>query len=205
MAGFYAFERKFILGPDGGEPPLPPGYEPVRSNWVFFKPHATLRLFAESFRELQSEPMLTAFASRDSIDQRMQRLQAAHSGLLPDANQAGEDYFSTRIQPYAAMCKRHRQVAAQHAAIMTAFALRRFVLSEGRMPRAVAELTPKYLPAPAYDPFSGEPVRHNMARGLIYSVGTDLRDDGGRPTSIPFEDPTEPTMETGIGVASPVR
>lgn len=205
MAGFYAFERKFLLGPDGGEPPLPPGYEPVRSGWVFFKPHATLRLFAESFRELQSEPMLTAFASRDSIDQRLQRLQAARAGMLPDSNQAGQEYFSSRIQPYAAMCKRHRQVAAQHAAIMTAFALRRFVVSEGRMPRDVTELTPKYLPTQASDPFSGEPVRHNMARGLIYSVGTDLRDDGGHPTTIPFADPTEPTMETGIGVASPVR
>ena len=87
---------------------------------------------------------------------------------------------------------------------MTLFALRRHVLVEARLPQSAAELTPKYLPMPIRDPFSGEPLRFNLLRGLIYSVGTDLKDEGGRLTMPPLSDATEPTLETGIGVAASV-
>lgn len=203
MSGHYAFERKLLLGPDGGEPPLPPGYIPARSGWLFFKPHATLQLFAVSFRELQSESALTAFARQNQITQRLDRL-GDKGGLLPGSNESGEAYFASRIGFYAALPDRHCIARAQHAAVMTLFALRRYVVGEARMPQNAAELSPKYLPAPVLDPFSGEPLRFNLLRGLIYSVGTDLRDEGGKPTTPPLADTTEPTLETGIGMATSV-
>jgi hypothetical protein len=201
MRGYYAFERKLLLGPENWEPPLPPGYVPARSGWLFFKPYATLQLFVDSFRELQSESAFTAFARQNQIEQRVQRLRSGR-GWFPVANGAGEDYFATRIQPYAALFDRHAVARAQHSAVMTLFALRRYVAAESHIPRTAADLTPKYLPTPALDPFSGEPMRFNIIRGLIYSVGTDLKDEGGKPTSPPLGDPTEPTVETGIGVAT---
>jgi hypothetical protein len=43
------------------------------------------------------------------------------------------------------------------------------------------DLTPKHLSQPALDPFDGQPLR--MKRDgkelLLYSIGPDLRDDGG--------------------------
>ena len=48
----------------------------------------------------------------------------------------------------------------------------------------MAELTPKYLPAPALDPFSlGKPLlyRRNGSGYVLYSIGPDGKDDGGRP------------------------
>lgn len=203
MGGYYGFERKLLLGPDTHEPPLPPGYIPARSGWLFFKPHATLQLFADSFRELQSESTLTAFARQNQITQRLQRV-GGKSGWLPDANESGEAYFVIRIAPYVALPDRHAIARAQHAAVMTLFALRRHVLVEARLPLNAADLTPKYLPNRAVDPFSGEPMRFNLLRGLIYSVGTDLKDEGGHPTLPPLADPLEPTLETGIGTASSV-
>jgi hypothetical protein len=203
MSGYYAYERKLLLGPENWEPPLPPGYVPARSGWLFFKPYATLQLFVDSFRELQSESAFTAFARQNQIEQRVQRLRSAH-GWFPASNSAGEDYFASRIQPYAALFDRHAVARAQHAAVMTLFALRRHVLVESRLPQKAEELSPKYLPATVLDPFSGEPMRLNAARGLIYSVGTDLKDEGGKPTSPPLGDPTEPTLETGIAVAARV-
>jgi hypothetical protein len=202
MSGYYAFERKLLLGPDSGEPPLPPGYVPARSGWLFFKPHATLSLFTDSFRELQGESALTAFARQHQIEQRIQRLSTG--GWLPSSNRSGEAYFSAHIRPYAALPDRHAMARTQHAAVMTLFALRRHVLVEARLPENAAELTPKYLRAPVIDPYSGEPLRFNHIRGLIYSVGTDLKDEGGKPTMPPLGDPTEPTLETGIGLATSV-
>lgn len=204
MSGFYAFERKLLLGPDGGEPPLPPGYVPARSGWLFFKPHATLQLFADSFREMQSESALTAFARQNQTQHRLLHL-GSEAGWLPGSNDDGEAYFVSRIQPYASLPDRHALARAQHAAVTTLFALRRHVLMEARLPLNAAELSPKYLPTPVLDPFSGEPLRFNVIRGLIYSVGTDLKDEGGRPTVPALSDATEPTIETGIGMASAVQ
>jgi hypothetical protein len=204
MAGFYAYERKLLMGPDGGEPELPPGYVPARSGWLFFKPHATLTLFADSFRELQRESTSNVIARQSQIEQRLHHLSLASSGWVPGSNSSGEAYFVSRIRPYADMQDRHAVARAQHAAVMTLFALRRHVLVEAQLPQKAADLTPKYLPKPIYDPFSGEPLRFNHSRGLIYSVGTDLKDDGGRPTVPPLGDATEPTLETGVGVAASV-
>lgn len=202
MSGYYAFERKLLLGPDGGEPALPPGYQPARTEWIFFKPNATLHLFADSFRELKNESSSTVMTRQNQIGSRL-RQRVRQEGGLPEANATGEEYFAARIQPYFALPDRHGLARAQHAAIMTLFAVRRFILKQARLPKDGKELTSLYLPENVVDPFSGERMRINMAQGLIYSVGTDLRDDGGRVTALPLEDATEPTLEIGVRVAKP--
>lgn len=202
MSGFYGFERKLLMGPEDGEPSLPEGYIPLRTDWLLFKPNATLHLFADSFRELKSESSATVMARQNQIGFRM-RQRAKGGMLIPDGNATGEEYFATRIQPYFGLPDRHGLARAQHAAIMTLFAVRRFLLAEARVPKDAGELTAAYLPEEVVDPFSGAPLRINLASGLIYSVGTDVRDDGGRATPLPLDDPTEPTLEIGISVAKP--
>ncbi len=93
MGGFYAYERKLLLGPDGDEPPLPLWYLPARSgSRFFFKPNATLRLFAESFRELKNEAGRTAFSRSNQIENRVlvarpvRRGQSLGGGLLRRAH-----------------------------------------------------------------------------------------------------------------------
>ncbi len=201
MSGYYSFERKLLLGPDGGEPPLPDGYIPVRTDhWLFFKPIATLHLFADSFRELKSESTTTLMARQNQIGFRIRQRQRSSTGL-PSSNASGEEYFATRIQPYLVLPERHGLARAQHAAVMTLFAVRRFLLAEARLPKDASELTAAYLPEDVIDPFSGGRLQVNPVKGLIYSVGTDLRDDGGRPTAQPLEDGTEPTVEIGLSTA----
>ncbi|RBP47434.1 hypothetical protein DES53_101231 [Roseimicrobium gellanilyticum] len=202
MSGFYGFERKLLVGPEDGEPPLPEGYIPVRTDWLLFKPNATLHLFADSFRELKSESSATVMARQNQIGFRM-RQRAKGGMLIPDGNATGEEYFATRIQPYFALPDRHGLARAQHASIMTLFAVRRFLLVEARVPKDAGELTAAYLPEDVVDPFTGARLRINLASGLIYSVGTDMRDDGGRVSPLPLDDPTEPTLEIGVSVAKP--
>jgi hypothetical protein len=203
MDGFYNFERKLLLGPQGDEPPLPLGYLPARSgSRILFKPHATLRLFAESFRELKNEIVQTAFVRSDQIEARLQR-RAQSGGLLGGFNRSGLDYFATRIRPYCTLPDRVALARARHAAVLTLFAVRRFARRESRLPAKLDELVPRYLEKLPADPFSGEPLRYDSTRGLIYSVGINLKDEGGRPGEIPLNDPAEPTVQTGIGIAKP--
>jgi len=200
MRGFYAYERKLLLGPDVAEPPLPPGYLPARSGWLFFKPHATLRLFADSFREIKDETLLSPLSRSNQFASRLLSLSSPVSSLS-NPNSSGEDYFSRRFQPYADLPDKVNLAKARHAIVMTLFALRRYVMKEFRVPKKLEELVPNYIGSVPRDPFSNEPLKYNSTRGIIYSVGVDLKDDGGKSSPIPMSDPTEPTVETGIGIA----
>ncbi len=201
MNGFYMFERKLLLGAPEGEPPLPPGYLPARSgSRFFFKPLATLRLFAESFHDLKKDTTQTSFAHNDQIESRLLH-HAQAGGLLGSSNRSGVDYYATRIRIYTPLSDRNALERARHAVVLALFGVRRYVQQEMRLPARLEDLVPKYLSALPLDPFSGEPVRYNRAQGLIYSVGMNLKDEGGRPTVVPLSDPDEPTVEIGIGVA----
>ena len=63
-----------------------------------------------------------------------------------------------------------------------ACALERFRLARGTFPDALSELAPEFLPAVPAEIVNGEPYRYRRTDDgsfLLYSVGTDLRDDGG--------------------------
>lgn len=66
---------------------------------------------------------------------------------------------------------------------MTALAVERHRLGRGRLPDALGQLVPDYLAAVPEDPFDGRPLRYRRTdRGfVVYSVGEDGRDDGGKP------------------------
>ncbi|WP_206171084.1 hypothetical protein [Phragmitibacter flavus] len=200
MKGYYGFERKLLLGPDKGEPPLPLEYQTARSGWMQFKPNATLRLFADSFRELADASKPAAFTKTSQLSHRLYQQVSGVQGI-GNPNSTGEKYFASRIVQYAGLPERLNLARAKHTILMTLFSVRRSVAAEMRVPMSLEELVPKYLEAVPKDPFTGEPIGYNAAHGLIYSVGLDLKDDGGRPTEVPLSDILEPTVQTGIGVA----
>jgi hypothetical protein len=63
-----------------------------------------------------------------------------------------------------------------------ALAIERFRLEHGQLPKNLNELVPQFLPAVPTDPFDGQPLRyHHLDKGyVVYSVGADGHDDGGR-------------------------
>jgi hypothetical protein len=63
----------------------------------------------------------------------------------------------------------------------------RFRLARGRWPATLEELVPEFLKRPPIDPFDGKPIRFRCERDqvLVYSVGADRRDDGGRTETAP--------------------
>jgi len=63
----------------------------------------------------------------------------------------------------------------------TALAVLRYRLAAGRLPDALTDLVPIYLDAVPIDPFDGKDLRYEkLGIGfVVYSVGLDLRDDGG--------------------------
>jgi hypothetical protein len=71
---------------------------------------------------------------------------------------------------------------AQVRSAQTAIAIERHRLAKRKLPENLNELVPQFLPAVPADPFGGQPLRyHRLEKGyVIYSVGSDGHDDGGR-------------------------
>jgi hypothetical protein len=66
----------------------------------------------------------------------------------------------------------------------TAIALEKFRSDHAnRYPDALTELTPNYLPSVPADPFDGKPLRYRKTGEgyVLYSIGRNLKDDGGKP------------------------
>jgi hypothetical protein len=84
-------------------------------------------------------------------------------------------------------CKRMvltiRRAQIQLEVGMAGLAAEEFRIRHGRLPSDWHELVPSYLPYIPHDPYSGGPCQFKTtADGIvIYSVGTDRKDDGGDP------------------------
>lgn len=79
---------------------------------------------------------------------------------------------------------RHFEAAAKRRMAAVALALRMYAIDHGRPAAALRELVPDYLPAIPTDPLSpdGRPLAYANYGGrlVLYSVGTDQKDDAGR-------------------------
>ncbi len=67
---------------------------------------------------------------------------------------------------------------------LTAVALEQFRAAHNNLyPAGLSELTPNYLVATLMDPFDGQPLRYRKQGDgyVLYSIGPDLKDDGGKP------------------------
>ena len=80
---------------------------------------------------------------------------------------------------------------AQLRTARVALAIERYRLASGRLPDALTDLVPTYLDAVPIDPFDGNELRYKkLVTGfVVYSIGEDLRDDGGT------EEPSRKTKE----------
>jgi len=59
-------------------------------------------------------------------------------------------------------------------------ALRMYELEHGTLPDRLEGLVPAWIDALPADPYDARPLRYDRARRLVYAVGVNRRDDGGR-------------------------
>lgn len=104
--------------------------------------------------------------------------------------------FSALLLPAAsAAFNREATGLAELRAARLALQVEVFRAQRGRLPRDLNDLVPRFIPAVLEDPFDGQPMRyHTLTNGyVIYSVGRDLHDNGGRerPPDAKSSDKTE--------------
>jgi type II secretory pathway pseudopilin PulG len=98
------------------------------------------------------------------------------------------------LPPFQSAVIKEANSLAQVRLAQTALAIERFRLAHGQLPDKLDELVPQFLAAVPDDPFDGQPLRyHHLVKGyVIYSVGSDGEDNGGRerPVNVKSTDKT---------------
>jgi hypothetical protein len=88
------------------------------------------------------------------------------------------------IAPFLGSTQNRAELFLGHRdGIVVGIALELYRRKNGDYPKNLDTLVPQYLPQIPADRITGEPVKYKLANGrpLIYSVGADRDDDGGKP------------------------
>lgn len=108
-----------------------------------------------------------------------------------DANSGWEGHLNLVLpewsgnEPYASDKSGHRSLVAQVRILIVELGVLAYQRDNARLPNALTDLVPKYLPAVPPDPYGSGAIKYR-AKGnnyTLYSVGPDETDDGGQPYS----------------------
>ncbi len=104
------------------------------------------------------------------------------------------------MPPLGGMRRRSETASGLRDGVLVGIGLELYRREHGDWPGALGELVPGYLPSVPLDRLTGEPVRYLILEDgpVVYSLGVDGDDDGGRP-------PVDQDGEVDNGMASPGR
>ena len=148
--------------------PMPPPLGYLAWNVWLREDLASLRQYMRQIQELSSRPYPTAFPQVQRLEQDLVT-HGIRSGIITKIlapSMAKPFYQSTNVQAL--------QICLSAAAGAT-----RYRLEHGSYPESLEQLAPG---TPFLDPFDGKPIRVKRSDPdtlILYSIGDDLKDDGG--------------------------
>ena len=101
-------------------------------------------------------------------------------GLLLKGNAVGEDVVWSTWFYFRIIKWKYLIVEAKNNALLYKTAIKNYENESGKLPENGSALIPKYLDRIPDDPFIRKPLRYSLKQRLIYSVGWDMKDNGGR-------------------------
>jgi hypothetical protein len=98
------------------------------------------------------------------------------------AKKKGRNFSMLIFSSYGGVGAGEGEGVARLRGAITALAIERFRSKNGRLPDKLGDLTPGFLAEVPEDPFNGEELSYRrLPKGyVVYSVGRDLTDDGGK-------------------------
>jgi hypothetical protein len=153
------------------------GHSPRPMRWLpLFNFSQTKALFAEEDNRLmQAAQHHFNDAKLSDLDLRRPSIVS----MFSSGNWTGQILFYMTmpavIHSLAVKSKNDTQLQATR----TILALRAYQLTHGNLPSDLNALVPEFLDAVPIDDFDGQPLRYSPDRKIVYSVGQNLKDDGG--------------------------
>jgi len=99
--------------------------------------------------------------------------------MVARPNMIGNVLFELFYPSFAVAVERKCRMECTVAATRLIVACNAYRQKEGKLPDSLQALVPAYLASVPIDPFDGKPFRYSASRGIVYSVGKDLKDSGG--------------------------
>ena len=120
-------------------------------------------------------------ARKEALPERLQNAAAVQQRATETTN--GELLLNNAwLTAYTNAVSLEARCLANLRMATTAVALEQFRATHNQYPAGLSELTPNFLAATPVDPFDGQPLRYRKQGSgyLLYSIGPDLKDDGGK-------------------------
>ena len=121
------------------------------------------------------------------LDQKVANARQPYAAHLPDPTPPSDPISRMMFSsdsPLDRIRLNETRADTENALLLTLLALRAYKLDRGAYPTALSALVPGYLKTVPSDPFAlSGPLRYKRTAGsfLLYSVGPDGKDDGGKP------------------------
>ena len=117
-----------------------------------------------------------------TLPQRQQRSQALDAEVAVIRKKWYRPLFGLANGNYPNLNRKELWSIAWIRTVVTTLAVERFRLKYGQRPADTAALVPEFLPEVPQDPIDEKPLRYRReANGyVVYSIGANGRDDGGR-------------------------
>ena len=152
------------------------GYYPGRAFvWPIFSFSQTKSLFAQgALRLVNAAPHHYCDANMAGMESR-----PGLASMFLSGNAAGQIFYYMLMPALANSPARKSQADVSLQATRTILALRAYQLTHGQLPTDLNALVPEFLEAVPIDDFDGQPLRYSAEKRMVYSVGKNLKDDGG--------------------------
>ncbi len=145
----------------------------------YFKANKTKSYFAD-FARVQISNVDVPCGFREGRE--IQRLTPQSPiRMFVTENLAGKVLYDMAMPRYARTIHEERcEEDLSIAATQVLLAVRAYTMTTGQYPGSLDDLVPRYLSEVPQDPFDDKPLRFSAQKKVIYSVGADLVDSGGR-------------------------
>ena len=141
----------------------------------FFNLSQTKALFAGGFL-----PLVKA-APHHFNEAKVPDMKARPSpvSLILSGNLIGQSLYFMTMPALTPSLAKKSQSDAELQATRIILALRAYQLTHGKLPADLNALVPEFLDSVPVDDFDGQPLCYSPERKIVYSVGENLKDDGG--------------------------
>ena len=147
--------------------------------WPLFSMSQTKALFASGALKLvKAAPHLYREANVVEMESRPGMLSIWLSG-----NPIGQVLYYMMMPALAVSLEKKSKDDVQVQSTRIILALRAYQLTHGHLPDNLNALVPEFLTQVPVDDFDGQPLRYSAEKKIVYSVGKNLKDDGGNSNS----------------------
>jgi hypothetical protein len=157
----------------------------IRGLGFYYKPNKTLRMFAEISRNLISN--VDKNCKEIKLPEIRSLIPSSKIKMLFTENLIGKIFHDMITVSYSNIFTHKCEEDFSVIGTQILLALKIYKMEKGELPKNLNQLIPEYLSEMPVDPFDGQYVRYLPDKKIIYSVGSDLKDNFGEKGDIAFK------------------